>query len=174
MFSDEDGPMMEVADTEQKRRLFLKGMSGNPKGRAAISERAQKLFSLMAADFGALSAVDTVLLNQACLLLARSERVHRVRDIDVGLRMSGEARRLLSSLRKPSARRPESELQEYLRATHGEATEAPAGTPEAAAAGETAAHASEAMGGDFRPSKRPSDGGARREAGDDFTASSVA
>jgi hypothetical protein len=98
---------MDIAATEQpnKRRRgdgrpFPRGFSGNPKGRAAIRARAAELFGIMAGDFAPLSAVDTVLLNQACLLLARSERVHRVRDIDVGLRMSGEARRLLQALRK--------------------------------------------------------------------------
>ena len=98
---------MEVAATEQPNkprrrdgRPFPKGFSGNPKGKAALRERAAELFGIMAPDFAPLSAVDTVLLNQACLLLARSERVHRVRDIDVGVRMSGEARRLLQVLRK--------------------------------------------------------------------------
>jgi hypothetical protein len=91
---------MEVATLEQQRAGFAKGTSGNPKGRAAIRERAAELYAIMAPDFGELSATDQVLLNQACLLLARSERVHRVRDIDVGVRMSGEARRLLQALRR--------------------------------------------------------------------------
>jgi hypothetical protein len=95
--------MMDATANEQQilrkalRRgwSFPKGFSGNPKGKAALKVRAAELFGIMAPDFGELSAVDTVLLNQACLLLARSERIARVRDIDVGVRMSGEARRLL-------------------------------------------------------------------------------
>jgi hypothetical protein len=120
---------MEVAASEQRNekqhrvrgRPFASGVSGNPKGRAAIRERAAKLYAIMAPDFGELSATDTVLLNQACLLLARSERVHRMRDIDVGVRMSGEARRLLLSLQRKRGRERESEqptLSTYLDAAY--------------------------------------------------------
>jgi hypothetical protein len=63
----------------------------------------------MSADFGEMSAVDTVLLRQACLLLARGERVHSVKDADVGLRMSGEARRLLLTLRRHHVTPPPAE-----------------------------------------------------------------
>ena len=98
---------MDVAGNEQlltraRRRGpgFLKGISGNPKGKAALKARSAELFGIMAPDFAPLSATDEVLLRQACLLLARSERIARVRDIDVGVRMSGEARRLLQALRK--------------------------------------------------------------------------
>ena len=118
---------MEVAASEQRDkprrgqgRPFVAGMSGNPKGRRAIRERASELFAIMSPDFDELSATDTVLLNQACLLLARSERVHRVRDIDVGVRMSGEARRLLLTLQRKRDRRRDAErpsLSEYLAAT---------------------------------------------------------
>jgi hypothetical protein len=99
--------VMEVAANEQllsklRRRGdgFPKGFSGNPKGKAALKARSAELFGIMAPDFAPLSATDEVLLRQACLLLARSERIARVRDIDVGVRMSGEARRLLQALRK--------------------------------------------------------------------------
>jgi hypothetical protein len=113
---------MEVAANEQRRhsrgRPFEPGVSGNPKGKAALRERADELFQTMAPDFGMLSATDEVLLRQACLLLARSERVHRVRDIDVGVRMSGEARRLLAGLQRKRDRSKRdsgvSALQEYL------------------------------------------------------------
>jgi hypothetical protein len=122
---------LEIAASEQRGekrhqvrgRPFARGISGNPKGRAAIRERAAELYATMAPDFGELSATDTVLLNQACLLLARSERVHRVRDIDVGVRMSGEARRLLLSLQRKRGRERDAErpsLSEYLAATYPE------------------------------------------------------
>lgn len=99
---------MDAAANEQqilhkalrRGRSFPKGFSGNPKGKAALKDRAAELFAVMSPDFGPLGAVDTVLLRQACLLLARSERIARVRDIDVGVRMSGEARRLLQVLRR--------------------------------------------------------------------------
>jgi hypothetical protein len=118
---------MEVAATEQQRSKrqrgagFPKGVSGNPKGRAAIRERADDLFGIMSADFAPLSAVDEVLLRQACLLLARSQRVHRLRDVDAGIRLSSEARRILAGLRKSATRR-ESEtpsLAAYLAETYG-------------------------------------------------------
>jgi hypothetical protein len=99
---------------------FPNGVSGNPRGRAAIRERAAELYAIMAPDFGEMSAVDTVLLRQACTLLARSERIHRHRDIDVALRMSGEARRLLQALRRriPERAAPaETPLDQHLR-TH--------------------------------------------------------
>jgi hypothetical protein len=128
-FESKLGPraVMEVATPEQQavkpRRGpgFRKGVSGNPKGRRALTERAAELYATMAPDFGELSATDRVLLNQAALLLARSERVHRVRDIDVGVRMSGEARRLLQVLRRhhASAPRDEPTLSEVLRARYG-------------------------------------------------------
>ena len=54
---------MEVAALEQQRAGFAKGTSGNPKGRAAIRERARELYAIMAPDFGELSATDQVLLN---------------------------------------------------------------------------------------------------------------
>jgi hypothetical protein len=87
-------------------RPFRKGIAANPRGNAAINDRAAALFSTIAPDFGELSATDTVLLRRAALLLARSERIHRVRDIDVALRMSGEARRLLQSLRRHHSSAP--------------------------------------------------------------------
>ena len=86
----------------------------------------------MVGDFGALSAVDDVLLRQACLLLARSERVHRVRDIDVGVRMSGEARRLLLTLQSKRDRRRVVErpsLSEYLAQHYAEAAPASDAAP---------------------------------------------
>jgi hypothetical protein len=117
---------METAANEQRRRVagvpFPKGMSGNPKGKALVLARAAELFEIMAVDFADLSAVDNVMLRQACLLLARAERIHRVRDVDVAMRMSGEARRLLMALRPKrkasQAAQPQS-LAEYLSATYG-------------------------------------------------------
>jgi hypothetical protein len=80
----------------------------------------------MAADFASLSAVDEVLLRQACLLLARSERVHRTTDVEAAIRMSSEARRLLQSLkrnRQPGSAEPS--LQAYLSATYPEGADEP-------------------------------------------------
>jgi hypothetical protein len=120
---------MEVAASEERRekrqrvrgRPFAPGTTGNPKGRAAIRERADELYGIMAADFDHLTATDAVLLRQASLLLARSQRVHRRQDIEAAIRMSSEARRLLSTLRKRDRRQRESEtrlLSEYLTATY--------------------------------------------------------
>ena len=86
--------------TPKPRHRFAKGTSGNPGGRPNIGARAAELFDALSGDFGELSATDTILLKQAALLLARSERVSSIKQADVGLRMSGEARRLLMSLRR--------------------------------------------------------------------------
>jgi hypothetical protein len=51
----------------------------------------------MLSDFGSLGPTDRILLERASFLLARSERL---RDADVSMRMSGEARRIIASLRK--------------------------------------------------------------------------
>lgn len=75
-------------------------------GRKPIKIRVEELFAEMAPDFGELSGVDTRLLRQACLLLARSETCRNVRDGDVCLRMTGEARRILSALRRHAAPKP--------------------------------------------------------------------
>jgi hypothetical protein len=84
-------------------RPFPKGVSGNPHGSGSVRVRAAELFSEMAVDFGTLTAVDTVLLRRASLLLARSERIRSARDADVSLRMSSEARRTLMTLRRHHA-----------------------------------------------------------------------
>jgi hypothetical protein len=106
-------------------RPFRKGVAANPRGHAAINDRAARLFNTIAPDFSELNATDTVLLRRACLLLARSERIHRVRDIDVALRMSGEARRLLQTLRRHHASAPPRtlSLDEHLAATEAAAAE---------------------------------------------------
>jgi hypothetical protein len=119
---------MEVAVTEQRPkprrgqgRPFVAGVSGNPKGRAAIKARAAELFATMAPDFGKLSATDEVLLRQAALLIARSERTYRKQDAEAAIRMSSEARRLLSSLRRRDRERESAEsLTEYLAVTYPE------------------------------------------------------
>src|SRR5579863_4346732 len=110
------GPVAVIEqDKPQSHGRFLKGTSGNPSGRQVVPERAAELFNAMAGDFGALSAVDRALLYQACLLLSRSERVKRIKDADAAIRMSGEARRLLESLRRhaPAVKAPQQSLSEY-------------------------------------------------------------
>ena len=100
--------MMEISNpitaAEQKpskpRHRFAKGTSGNAAGRPNIGRRASELFDALSGDFGELSATDAILLRQAALLLARAERVSSIKQVDVGLRMSGEARRLLQVLRR--------------------------------------------------------------------------
>jgi hypothetical protein len=93
-----------ITAAEQKmpkpRHRFAKGTSGNAAGRPNIGRRATELFEALSSDFGELSATDAILLRQAALLLARAERVSSIKQADVGLRMSGEARRLIATLRR--------------------------------------------------------------------------
>jgi hypothetical protein len=73
---------------------------------------------------GVLGAIDRALLLQACRLLIRSQRV---KDADAAIRMSSEARRIMSSLQKrapPPA--PHDRLAEYLRTRE----HTPAGEPD--------------------------------------------
>jgi hypothetical protein len=132
---------MDVAAPEQLNKRghgpgFPKGTSGNPHGRASIRMRAVELFNVMAPDFAGMSAVDEVLLRQACMLIARSERVHRAKDIDASIRQSGEARRLLATLRRHApAPRDEPILSEVLRARYASAR--PVDEPEPDTASDT-------------------------------------
>jgi hypothetical protein len=87
-------------------RPFSKGVSGNPHGSASIRVRAAELYAEMVVDFAEMSAIDVVMLRRASLLLARSERFRSARDADIALRMSGEARRLLQTLRRHHAAAP--------------------------------------------------------------------
>jgi hypothetical protein len=87
----------ETARKPASGRPYPSGVSGNPAGRPVIHARARELFSTMLHDFGSLGPTDRILLERASFLLARSERL---RDADVSMRMSGEARRLLQALRK--------------------------------------------------------------------------
>jgi len=74
------------------------GQSGNPLGSKVLTERANVIFAEVRGDFAAdLSAVDTVLLRQACRLLARGERL---RDAAAAVKLSSEARRLITALRQ--------------------------------------------------------------------------
>ena len=103
-------------------RPFPKGASGNANGRPNIHARANELFDLLSADLGKpLSAIDETLLRQACLLLARAERVSRIKDADVGIRMAGEARRILAMLKRTAPKHTaESSLADLLQADHAE------------------------------------------------------
>jgi hypothetical protein len=100
----EDPAKLSVAvpqqDTVSHLRPWRKGESGNPHGRAV---RAIKLFEMMAADFGALSAVESALLLQACRLMARSERA---KDANDQVRLANASARLLASLSAKKKRKP--------------------------------------------------------------------
>jgi hypothetical protein len=85
---------------------FVKGVSGNPSGKRLLKDRADALYRVMAADLAPSTATDEILLRHTCLLIARAERVNRLRDIDGAIRTSGEARRLLESLRRRAASAP--------------------------------------------------------------------
>jgi hypothetical protein len=87
-------------DQPRSRGRFMKGASGNPSGRQAVRSRAAELFAAMAADFGELNGIDAAMLNQACLLLARAERIKAIKHADASVRMSSEARRLVETLRR--------------------------------------------------------------------------
>lgn len=132
----ETAPALTAPDQAKSPRVkgrFKKGQSGNPLGARLnpVAERARELFETMAGDFAALSAVDRTLLWQACLLLARSERIRRARDADAAIRMSGEARRLLASLQKRAKLRDNAPtLAEYLTSLEPESPLASDGTPQ--------------------------------------------
>jgi hypothetical protein len=103
-------------------RSFPKGTSGNPRGKAALRERAAALRAAIEPELEPLTVLDGLLLDRACLLLARSERVHRLRDIDPAIRMTSEARRILQSLRRRhAAPRDEPVLADVLRARYASA-----------------------------------------------------
>ncbi len=111
------------ADSDQVRvrGRWPKGVSGNPRGGAInrVAERTAELFDTMAGDFAELSAVDRTFLRQACLLLARSERLRRARDADAAIRMSGEARRILTALQRRAKPRDVMPLARYIAAVYG-------------------------------------------------------
>ena len=95
------------------------GTSGNPLGSKLLTARADAIFGEVRCDFADnLSAVDTVLLRQACRLLARGERL---RDPDAAVRLSSEARRIIAALRRSAPKPAAVTLEEHLRATAGEA-----------------------------------------------------
>lgn len=89
------------------------GESGNPLGSRLLNARADAIFTEVRGDFvDDLSAVDTVLLRQACRLLARGERL---RDPDAAVRLSSEARRILASLRRKASKQvPEDTLADIV------------------------------------------------------------
>jgi hypothetical protein len=94
-------------------RPWPPGTSGNPLGATAYRRSAAELFAEVVTDFGGvdgLSATDRVLLAHGCRLLVRASRV---RDHDIALRMSGEARRVLAALKRAPAPAPETPA-EYL------------------------------------------------------------
>jgi hypothetical protein len=99
--------------------MFAPGVSGNPAGKRRLKDRADALYQIMAADIRPSTATDELLLHHACTLLARAERVHSRKDIDIACRMSGEARRLIVSLRRRAAPTgPPETLKDYLVANY--------------------------------------------------------
>jgi hypothetical protein len=105
--------------------MFAPGVSGNPSGQRRLKDRAEELFQIMVVDIRPLTKTDEMLLKHAALLIARAEKVHHRKNVDASCRMSGEARRLIASLR----RRPESSeprtpsLSEYLESIEDESAD---------------------------------------------------
>jgi hypothetical protein len=101
------GNAVELARQEQAnppRRIgFAPGVSGNPSGRRFLKDRADALYRIMAADLGPATPTDEILLRHAAMLIARAERIYSRKDIDAACRMSGEARRLIATLRRHAA-----------------------------------------------------------------------
>jgi hypothetical protein len=101
----------EAQRNEQRSMLrgrpWPPGTSGNPSG-STVSKRVTVLFDAMLADFGegALSAIDSAMLLQACRLLVRSERTA---DADSAVRLSNAAARLIAGLRSAKRREPAGE-----------------------------------------------------------------
>jgi hypothetical protein len=84
-----------VATTEQTKppyQGFAKGTSGNPAGRANVRTRAADLFGVLRGDFGELNATDTLVLQQAAMMFARSEALSGVKHADAAIRLSSEGR----------------------------------------------------------------------------------
>jgi hypothetical protein len=73
-------PITVTEQRDEQRKLpgrpWPPGTSGNPNGRRSLSKRAAALFETLSADFcganTALSAVDRVMLEQACRLMVRA------------------------------------------------------------------------------------------------------
>jgi len=156
---------MEASTSDQppvkRRHGFQPGISGSPLGPArALRDRVDQLFALIKSDFGVLSATDTILLRQAALLIARSERVRRLCDIGVSARLSSEARRIIASLerkRDRGSKRSESGPQswdDYL--ADDEATELAAGAVEASPGARQGAAPNDEPRRPRRRGKRPS------------------
>jgi hypothetical protein len=78
-------------------------VSGNPAGQRSLKDRANDLYQVMVVDIRPLTPTDELLLRHAALLMARSERVRSRKSVDACCRMSGEARRLIASLRRRPA-----------------------------------------------------------------------
>jgi hypothetical protein len=112
---------IEQRDCQRRRRAggrpWAPGTSGNPLGARALTERTAELFDAMATDFGQLSATDSVMLRQACRLLARGERT---KEADAAIRMAGEARRIIESLRRRAPAKPALSFRDRLLAELGD------------------------------------------------------
>lgn len=102
-----------ASEQRVRGRPWPKGVSGNPSG-SRTNVSAGALFVELSTDMGgadAMSAVDRVLLMQACKLLARAARA---RDADGAVRLTSEARRVIASLRKQAQPPKGPTLEQYL------------------------------------------------------------
>jgi hypothetical protein len=108
-------------EAEKPRRPFgfQPGRSGNPSGNRYLKDQAAALFETMSGDLGPLTKTDEILLQQACLMLAKASRIsgRDRQNVDVAVRLHSEARRTITSLRRRVAKVPGSPgLDEYLTA----------------------------------------------------------
>jgi hypothetical protein len=76
---------------------WVKGQSGNPKGRRTTPQRIAERYEVLAGEFAAPTPVERLMLHEAAKLLVRAERSG---DPDICVRTLGCVRRLLDGLRQ--------------------------------------------------------------------------